>query len=380
MDLDRINVACDHTESNVRIIANRRLARARARARVRVRVTASEPSTRTTNNAPRTRVLATMLRASVVVVVSASTLAYAANHSGTHPLVDAITVKNREPSIELVSMQTVLSKMNQAKAISVAAFGIPKNSKIIDRLRSALSRRAKVSVTLVRDLSIPWQQPTSTERDLETHGVPVHFIARRQGSTDVELVAFDNQLYLSDGQWASRSPNPAVVQYTFAPGDPISVGALLRKDHVANRLSVTKGDALDAEAFLLEHADGQRIRVASDTVGPGTRVYARLEQLGKLGYEVQLLISRSKYKDSQPEHAAVSHLMEDCGVEVRLSSADESHEKMATDGTAVWIGSANATSGFGDQFDFGLVITKKPVVDRLTDHFDREWDDGHGPI
>lgn len=370
MDLDRIRAACDLVDSHVRLIANRRLARERA--------TDGAAASAVGVVKKGSQIGGILVPAAMIagLVALGLVLAFVLSRGRTQapslrPTSAPAFVRagSAAPKIDLVSARTVLGDITHAKVITLAAFSLQRNAAIVRTLESASDRGARVSVVLARGFGFYSRQNAETMRDLAMHGVRVHIAGVSQHSTHIKAVVLDGRLYLSDRNWTWRSTDAIVISDSL-PGDRVLVERSLSGQSGANdHLWTRKADALWAEANVLAVAHSHVIRVSSESFGGGTAVYARLVQRKKAGDEVRLLIAGSEYVRSQAEQRAVSGLLM-LGVQIRLSS---SNEKMAIDGTSVWMGSANATAGLRNQLDFGMVVSSNSIATRLREQFDHEW-------
>jgi len=272
-------------------------------------------------------------------------------------------------SLALSSVQAVFDRMSTARTIVVAAFALQPDSPMVAHLLTAADRGARVSVALSRGFGMYVAENAATAAALTARGVRVHVLDFARRPTHLKAAVLDGELYLSDRNWSAGSDEQIVLHDTV-PGDRTLVErAILGVPGHNDHLWTKKADALAAEARVLKTRRSHKVRISSESFGPDTPVFDALIARAAAGDTVEVLVAPAEYRQGTLERAALQELR-DRGVRVALSSADE---KFATDGDAVWLGSANATRGTPNQIDFGLVTIDANVARRLAAQFDVEW-------
>jgi hypothetical protein len=277
--------------------------------------------------------------------------------------------KNGQANLEIVTVEDVFLRLQSARTVTLAAFALGPRSAIIRAVEAAADRGTKVSVLLSKAFGMYSNQNAQTAMALSHHGIRVHFAGNARRSTHIKAIIIDGEVYLSDRNWARGSRDQIIVRDSVA-GDRILIersliGAMRSNDHLWTR----KGDALDAEANLIQGRRSRMLRVSTESFGSGTRVFTALIARRGRGDVVRLLVARAEFLRSQSEQRAISALKA-AGVEVRLST---SNEKMAIDGDACWFGSANATRGVPNQTDFGMITFERAIAASLSTKFELEW-------
>ena len=153
-------------------------------------------------------------------------------------------------------------------------------------------------------------------------------------------------------------------------------GIVLRSSGAPRSRSVAvedKRDALASEASVLARARrGDSVVVESECFGPGNAAYVAVRDAAQRGVRVRLLVNGARYRRDLSERTLLRDLSA-AGVEVGLSA---SCEKFAlVNGTAAWIGSANATiePAANAQEEWSLQTHDPAVCARLSNNFEHRW-------
>lgn len=180
----------------------------------------------------------------------------------------------------------------------------------------------------------------------------------------------DGVAYLDDRNWPDDGKD-TVIRDDFS-GDVAAVrAAALHRDAPPTRWFWTdKARALRSEARLLYGAGtGSAVVVETESFGVSGTVYAALKTLARKGVHCRLLVARA---DVTPRTAHALQLMQAAGVDVRIGSCGE---KMALVDGRAWLGSANATSTYGDadRIDWGVRTDAPRIVRHARKRFDANW-------
>jgi hypothetical protein len=143
-------------------------------------------------------------------------------------------------------------------------------------------------------------------------------------------------------------------------------------------IAMTKADALQREADVIERAGAAPLDVESESFGSGL-IYAALLRRAQAHLTTRLIVAGREA--AEPRNAAertclarLAHL----GVDVRTGNArsHDLNEKLAVTSGAAWVGSANATYAGGDygaQSDWGVASSDAALVHGLRDAFAQNW-------
>ncbi|MGB8203491.1 MAG: phospholipase D-like domain-containing protein [Candidatus Baltobacteraceae bacterium] len=266
-------------------------------------------------------------------------------------------------------MSTVLDGISRARTITLTAYSLEPTATVVHDLEVAADRGARVSVALSRGFGIYVRENEETATELGGHGIRVHVLESATQATHMKAVMLDGNLYLSDRNWA-REPGEEIVLLDRIPGDRTLIErAVLGETGNNDHLWTRKADALAAEADMLSQSQSRRVQVESESFSGSSPIFEQLKNLAAMGDDVDLIVAESEYNRRPSERATLGSLAAS-GVKVRLLNSDE---KFAVAGSAVWIGSANATGGAPGQIDFGLVLRDESIAQELSGQFDREW-------
>ncbi len=256
--------------------------------------------------------------------------------------------------LELSSTREVMTRFGSAKEISVEAYTL--HGPIVRALQDSARRGARVVVHLD---GAPFNDPKGGFAKENSKVAAQLRAAGAQAILDHPLhakeIEVDGTLYLDEKNWGT---------------DDI----VLRDDNAAEASSIptTKREALAVEARLLDHADAlDEVLVESESFGSGNAAYLALRTLALAGEAPRLLVSERDLRGNDRERHILESLVRD-GVRVRTCSDSE---KLAVAGDRAWLGSANATStyGNGDMTDWGLCTANAEIVDVVRTRLEAEW-------
>jgi phosphatidylserine/phosphatidylglycerophosphate/cardiolipin synthase-like enzyme len=276
---------------------------------------------------------------------------------------------------ELVTMATVFDGISRAETITLSAYSLEPTALVVRSLEAASDRGARVSVALSRGFGMYVRENVDTAAELAGHGVRVHVLESTTRATHMKAVILDGNLYLSDRNWTAR-PGEEIVLHDTIPGDRTLVErAVLGESSHNDHLWTGKAEALAAEADMLSHAQSHKVDVETESFSDSSPVFAELKSLATSGHDVDLIVAESEYEHRPSERASL-HALVESGVKLCLLNSDE---KFAVAGSAVWIGSANATGGAPSQIEFGVRLDDESIADKVSAQFDREWKMAEAP-
>jgi hypothetical protein len=166
------------------------------------------------------------------------------------------------------------------------------------------------------------------------------------------------RVYVSDRNWTSS--NNAVFLRLPATMAPQIVAAIGGRAVSAGTFATRKSDALSLEYALLQQRRAHTVLVESESFG-NTPITQLLAARARAGDDVTLIVARSEF-DTEPRERDLLAALAGAGVHVYVGESDQ---KIAVDGTAAYIGSANNTPGWGDQIDFGYLSDNPQLVGQL---------------
>lgn len=139
------------------------------------------------------------------------------------------------------------------------------------------------------------------------------------------------------------------------------------------RLALTKSDALDAEAAVIQRAGrGDEVDVESEALHDYSAITSALRKAAKNGAYCRVLVSELSAKRDAKTAKAITSL-EKAGIDVRTV---RSSEKLAIAGRSrAWVGSADATSTQYDanQIEWSLHSDSSQIVHALESRFNAHW-------
>ena len=267
-------------------------------------------------------------------------------------------------SISISSSTDVLARIGQAHDVAFGAYILPKGP-MRDALAAAARRGARVAVTLQADPFLDssgtlGRMNASGAAALRGAGARVTLLPSAQVAFHLKAAVCDGVAYLDDRNWPAHGGDTVV-----ADDDPRDV-ALVR-DTLAGHagaddtLATRKDVALAREAALIDGARDAPVVLATESFGAGP-VSAALRRHAASGAPTTLVVDRHRL--TARERTVLDGLGRD-GVRIAASAADE---KLLLAGDAVWLGSANASSAYGergDQTEWGIVSRDPALVARV---------------
>lgn len=272
--------------------------------------------------------------------------------------------------ITTVPLSMVLRAVSFAHTITVSAFTISPRGPMMGALVSAAASGAHITIILDRDAfggALRMNEET-TDR-AQRSGIRV---LQSGDALHIKIALVDGAAFVSDRNWT----RDGLIFADPLPADrDLLTAALQGRTGQNGHLWTRKADALRAEAALLAMRAGRMVFVSTESFNAYTPVYRELLTRAGEGDQVYLLVTQTEYNEDSRDRAAVATLSRD-GVHVHISTSDD---KFAVDGTHVWAGSANLTSGLPNQIDFGLTLSDGTIATQLRNVFQAEWAQSDAP-
>lgn len=267
--------------------------------------------------------------------------------------------------LDLVTVRTVTNRIESSHDVILSAYVLAPNGAMARALAAAAHRGAKVHVVLdgVAFGAARRMNGEVTPR-LREAGVRVDFT---RAPLHAKAAVVDGHVYLSDRNW-TRSRAELVLEDRLAADEPVVLRAITGVAGMHGRLTTRKADSLAAEAAVLAGNRTHEVAVETEAFGLSTPVDVALLARRSRGDRVRLIVDQREYRSAPLEREQVAELVRH-GVEVRIG---RSGEKLAIDGDAAWIGSANATPGLPDQVDWGVTATPN-IANAIKLQFETNW-------
>lgn len=275
---------------------------------------------------------------------------------------------NAGEPLRFTTVREVTDRIGGARSVIVSAYTLSPRGAMARALLAAAARGAHVRVVLDGHAFGAAQHANlATGLELRQARVRVEYT---QEPLHMKAAAIDDALYLSDRNWTTRSRAEVVLQDSIPQDKPIVLRAVDGTPGSNGHLWTRKGDALQAEARVLQSNASHDAAMETESFGSGTKVYDALTARRARGDRVRLIVAalEERSKGSNAERAALARLAQ-AGVEVRVGT---SGEKLALDGENGWLGSANATRGLANQIDWGI-ITQGAMTAALREKFEQNW-------
>jgi len=275
---------------------------------------------------------------------------------------------NAGESLRFTNVREVTDRIGGARSVILSAYTLSPRGAMTRALLAAAARGARVRVVLDGHAFGAAQHANlATGLELRQAHVRVDYT---QEPLHMKAAAIDDALYLSDRNWTTRSRAEVVLQDAIPQDKLIVLRAVDGTPGSNGHLWTRKGDALQAEARVLQSNASHDAAMETESFGSGTKVYDALAARRARGDRVRLIVAalEERSKGSNAERAALARLAE-AGVEVRVGT---SGEKIALDGENGWLGSANATRGLTDQIDWGMT-TQGAMTAALREKFEQNW-------
>jgi hypothetical protein len=281
-------------------------------------------------------------------------------------LVVSAPARAEEPVVGLSSTDAAAAAVAASSNSVISSYELTPSNVMTRAILAARLHNADVTVVLPAhpydpdNAIVPSNQQTAAL--LRRSGVRVIFL---QHALHLKCALTAQYLFLSDRNFV-RS---ALVVADRDPADRELVISALRNVPASNdRLQTRKGDALVAEAAVIDRIPGSHVFIESESFSYGP-VYDAIKRELASGGHVWLLVSGHDYSQSPEERQALDVLVR-AGVVVKLGSTNE---KLAVSGPFAWAGSANST-GASDQTDWGMSFDDESVADAISARFARNWD------
>lgn len=253
-----------------------------------------------------------------------------------------------------------------AQHIAIVTYTLAPQQSIVSDLCAASARGANVSVVFSRNAFGEAQRNNiATERLFIKCGVKIF---KSHTDSHLKLAILDSILFFDDTNFSSAGE----MVRDDIPGDrAIAQRAILgifgENDHLWTR----KADALAAEARVALARASHSLDVSSESFGPGTTLYETLILRARLHDHIRLIVARREAEDSRnrEERQALGRLARE-GVEIRYG---DGNEKMLVDGDNLFLSSANATTGYPNQIEWGIAAHSPTLAAALKTRFAREW-------
>jgi phosphatidylserine/phosphatidylglycerophosphate/cardiolipin synthase-like enzyme len=267
----------------------------------------------------------------------------------------------------LLDVGDTLAAIAGAQTITLSAYTLSPGGKMSAALLAAAARGARVSVALDGSaFGAAARSNAKTVAEFESHGVRVHLTEQ---PLHLKAAVIDGAVYLSDRNWSSGHGREVVIRDPY-PGDRLLVErAIFGQGGSNDHLWLRKADALAAEARLVAQRASHDVFVESESFGSGTPLFDILLARAREHDSVHLIVAAFEYRRSAAEQRAIAELMRE-GVNVRVGT---SGEKLALDGSNLWIGSANATRGLPNQIDFGFIFHDRDLAAQIRAQYEANW-------
>jgi len=275
---------------------------------------------------------------------------------------------NAGEPLRFTTVREVTDRIASARSVTVSAYTLSPRGTMTRALLAAAQRGARVRVVLDGHAFGAAQHANlATGLELRQAHVRVDYTLE---PLHMKAAAIDDALYLSDRNWTSRSRAEVVLQDAIPQDKPIVLRAVEGTPGSNGHLWTRKGDALQAEARVLQSNASHDASMETESFGSGTKVFDALTARRARGDRVRLIVAalEERSRGSNAERAALARLAQ-AGVEIRVGT---SGEKIALDGENGWLGSANATRGLADQIDWGM-ITQGAMTATLRQKFEENW-------
>ncbi len=279
--------------------------------------------------------------------------------------------------VEITSTSAVLGAVERAGSVELAAYLLRPGSPIVGALEGAARNGADVHVRVDGnpyrdDDGAIGRASRAAVRELRAHGVDADVVTDRRMHLKAAVV--DGRVFLDDRNWTTSGHDTVVVS------DEADDVALVRSAIEAGRygtdahLATGKIDALHLERDVIEGTSAHTIDVESESFGTIGGPYTAIKQRAKARDRVRLIVSQNELSGS---HAAtergVLRTLQNAGVAIRVGSSRSGvgNEKLCVTGDRGWVGSANASYGFDN--DWGLRTGDPRLVGALQRRFDDNW-------
>jgi len=262
-----------------------------------------------------------------------------------------------------------------AASVSLSAYVLARTNPVVRALECAADRGAHVHVVLdgapvgasrKGDDGIV-RTNAATVAELRRHGVDARLTAATTPVQHLKAAVVDGRAFLDDRNW---TPSDDLVE-TGAATDVACVAAAIdgRPTSTAD-LAITKADAIAREANTIACGSAKELDCASESFGASV-VSAALARKAAAGVHVRLIVSDRALRHGSPNERHALAKLAAAGVEIR---AGASTDKLCINGSAAWLGSANATfSPPPPMLDWGLSTTDPALVARAAATFARDW-------
>lgn len=290
--------------------------------------------------------------------------------------------------IAFTDVADVVDRVADAKSVIIATYELSPRSTLLRAIAAAAARGAHVDVVLsgsafgaarVANESSMQLLAGDPQRCARTqHSRAMCRVWYSAGADHLKIAIVDQgrgpAVFLSDRNFASQSRAELVIRDEIAKDRPILERAIYGIAGSDDHLWTTKGTALKAEATIIRQRRTRSLSIATESFGSSSLVYRAIFDRARAGDHVRLIVARLEYSRSIAERRAVAAL-EAAGVTVRVGG----DEKMAVDGPAVWIGSANASgagrngAGSADQLDWGMAFISDALAQHVQRQFDADW-------
>jgi PLD-like domain len=277
--------------------------------------------------------------------------------------------------ISLSSTATMLRALACARHVTFSSY-ILRPGPVEKALEDAAKRGAHVQVTLDGYLWGGTAQMADGNREsvrlLKNAGADVRVVHRTKDDgpgLHMKAAVCDGVAFLDDCNW-NMSGDTVICDDTHTHVRAIREAALERDGSSVGRLSLTKADALRAQAELLESARVKSVDIETEFLGAST-LSARLRSLARHGVRCRVVVSERAMRTDERTRLEAASLERD-GVRVRTA---RSSEKFVIAGDSACVGSADATSTYRDpdQIEWSVRTNRPSVVRRLKERFDARW-------
>ena len=310
------------------------------------------------------RIFTLLVIAAIVALIRISGWQTPPNYAASLAVANATDANASDAGISLVSTDALTRAIRDARTVDLAAYTLTPGMATTRALIDAADRGAKVSVQLdgfAFGEAERWNRETLPL--LRSHGISAKVT---QQELHLKAAIVDGVPYLSDRNFARGG---ITVRDDIPEDRPVIVGAMHGAFEENDHLWMTKASAVVHEARVLSTRSTRYVKLSSESFGCGTPVYDQLRSRAELGDQVRVLVTQREFASTPAEQTCLRDLA-NLGVYVRVGT---SNDKLALDGDDIWVGSANATAGVGEQIEWGLAMRSSVIAAAARQEFERQW-------
>lgn len=275
-------------------------------------------------------------------------------------------------------VKPVIDEIDAAKSsVDVEVYLLTSNE-IIDALRRAKGRGAKVRIIIERQPYLSEQDKSYTKSQLEAKGFQVRFGPSRYVYTHAKFIVIDQRVGLvltANMTYTAFTGNRDLGVTTTVRAEVAELQAVFDadwRDEPTPPVSMLVLSPTNSRALLSDLVAGAKssIEVYAEEMYDARMVDAFIDARRR-GAVVRMLIPSS----SDPDQAALVHRLQSAGVDVRILDKPRLHAKMIlVDGVTVFVGSQNmSANSIEHNREVGLILSEPANVARLAKAFQRDF-------